>query len=196
MTEILYPSNNEYGIPRLDPALQVERVSLPYTAWGSRSRAEVSSGFHFYVDDYRFQAILKDPFTLPRCDYVVEPNISILPNTPLALALGSIYRKRWVAASWQSMGYRVAVDLNVPYSYRAENLIGVPKGWKAYATRAYADRLDQLDDEYNTAVSHAQSNRVLVLVVGGGKAAKEHCHKLPGAVHLQDKPVRPRRPNR
>ena len=58
------------------------------------------------------------------------------------------------------------------------NMLGIPDGWKAFATRGYSDRLDGTHAEY------AQAQRIagegvtpLFLVYGGGVKVKEECQR-------------------
>jgi len=97
----------------------------------------------------------------------IEPNISIPPSLPLALALERLYRKRWVARHWQQAGIMVWVDLHISPEFRPYTLLGVPRGWLAYATRGYNANLREIEQEY-TLASHHAGQRPLFLVYGGG----------------------------
>jgi hypothetical protein len=105
---------------------------------------------------------------------VIEPNFSTHEQHPPAYVLWQVYRKRWLARWWQSKGLRVWVDLNVHRDFRELNLLGVPRGWKAFANRAHSEG-DGLAEEYELARQHAGSEDVLYLVYGGGKAVKALC---------------------
>lgn len=176
----VYPSDNEYGIPSLRPQGR-DGLDLPLTAWGSVGRSLHMPGtWHFYVDDYRFEAIFTAPdkviATLPRG--VVEANSSIFDQTPRAVALWLIYRKRWLARYWQEQGLRVWVDTNVPYRFQQDNLIGVPAGWVHYATRGYDRRVEALDVEYSSAAERC-GGEPMFAVVGGGRKVAEWCAGRP-----------------
>jgi len=137
----------------------------------------MSGTWHFYVDDYRFTNLIKRPDKIvnTQCNSAIEPNFSIFNQMPIPVGLFRIYQKRWIARYWQQHGIRVIVDLNVAPKFRAYNLLGVPIGWGAYATRGYTDRLDQLEAEYNLAKTHASGNPLLFIVYGGGKLVKQYC---------------------
>lgn len=176
--EILLPTDNDLGIPVLRQDRQAAHVPLPILAWGKRgrSRANVGGLWHFYIDDYKFNGTWKNPgqvlATQPAA--VVEPNYSILDDMPPAVALYSIYKKRWLARYYQDQGIHVMVDLNVATEHRRRNLIGVPHGWRAYATRAYSDRLGDTIDEYRIACDHCgRPEDVTFLVIGGGAGAQD-----------------------
>ena len=175
-------TDNALDIPVLDLRLQATQVDLPVERWGRRARTKRFEGtYHFYTDDYRFQAIWKDPSKLLQtgCVAAVEPNWSVHEQTPLALAIYATYRKRWLARTWQDRGVRILVDLNVASRHQAVNLAGVPRGWSAFATRGANDRLDETMAEYHLACDVAGCNDVTFLVVGGGQAVQEACREMP-----------------
>jgi hypothetical protein len=129
--------------PMLDLGMQAEGVPAPVVRWGSRARtARVTGGtVHFYTDDYRFRALMAPgkAMDVPAsgCAVAVEPNWSTAPPPRMARleALLLIRRKRLLARSWQRMGLRILVDLNVDPAWADLSLMGVPLGWRAYATR-------------------------------------------------------------
>lgn len=95
--DCLYESNNEFEIPNLLLDKQAGKLLLPFAPWGadSRLRKDVST-YHFYVDDYRFEAIFKDPIKVLTSGVkaLVEPNLSVYDTTPIAYGLQQIYKKR------------------------------------------------------------------------------------------------------
>lgn len=172
---IIFPTNNSYGIPALNPAYMATNLIAPFTTWGSISRAARMPGtWHFYTDDYRFNGLLKNPDQLIKTAAVaaIEPNITIPPGLPLALALARIYQKRWIARYWQNAGIMVWVDLNVSAEFLDVNLLGVPPGWLSFATRGYNANLDQIKAEYQAARAVAGSDDLNFLVYGGGAAVQ------------------------
>jgi hypothetical protein len=142
--------------------------------------------WHFYVEDRRFQAILRDPSRIidTGCAAACEPNVSAFDSTPLAEVLAGILRKRAAARAWQLAGVSVFVDVNLPARVleRDEWRLGVPDGWRAFSTRGYDRRLQSLDDEY-AAAERVAGGVPLLLVVGGGKKVAEWCVGRPGVVH-------------
>jgi len=113
------------------------------------------------------------PVVNSRCINAVEPNLSIYGQMPRLVGLYKIYQKRWIARYWQSQGVRTFVDLNVHPDFYADNMIGVPFGWRAYATRGYSDRLDDTIREYELACQRAETNDLLFVVYGGGRQVKD-----------------------
>lgn len=180
-----YPTDSALEIPLLDFGMQANGLDLPMLAWGSIKRgSRVNRGsWHFYTDDYKFIKLWQAPERLleTECNCTTEVNLSVFPQTPFAVAVEFTYKKRWLARYWQEHGVRVFVDLNVAPEFKELNLVGVPPGWRAYSTRAYAERLEDLEDEYAVARARCGSEP-LFLVVGGGEAGAEYCAKK-GWIH-------------
>lgn len=180
--DAVWPTDNEWGVPLLDIKLQADAVDQPFLAWGAKgSRLTKQHGgtYHFYTEDYRFEALWADPAPVVESGVitVVEPNFSVYENMPRAVTLWQIYRKRWIARFWQAHGLRVLVDLNVAESHADLNLLGVPDGWKAFCTRGYTERLDATDREFEIAQCKAGDVTPFFVVYGGGRAVKTHCQE-------------------
>lgn len=155
----------------------------PVMAWGSIARGTRMAGtWTFYVDDYRFSALLKAPLSLLEtgCAAAVEPNITLHDQTPRAEVIWATYRKRCVARAWQDAGISVRVDLNTPATMRDLCMLGVPKGWRSFATRGYASRLNELANELDFAREWGGEGTT-VLVYGGGKPVQALCQGRPWA---------------
>lgn len=185
-----WPSNtNELEIPDLRLDLCPVGPDMPLVAWGSRVRsAQFRGTWHFYVDDYRFTRVWEQPESVVETGAVgaVELNYSVFDQTPFPIALIATYRKRWLARFWQERGLAVWVDLNVSETHSELNLLGVPRGWKHYATRGYDERVDDLVRECALARVHAGGEAQL-LVYGGGAVVAECVKSMPGALHFPEK---------
>lgn len=187
--DTIFPSDNPQQIPVLLPDLQAELVDQPLLAWGSVARKSKNPGsWHFYVEDYRFKALWDKAQQIPatKCISVVEVNYSIPENTPYPVALYRIYQKRWLSRYWQSQGIRIIVDLNVSLPFLDLNLLGVPDGWRTYATHGYNDRIVELDAEYKAAKKKAGTKNITFLVYGGGRAVMEYCNADPVITHVSE----------
>lgn len=185
MLDILMPSDNDLDIPCLDVGMQAP-VLLPLAAWGSKSRRNAHNGaWHFYVDDYRMASVWRNPeiVVVTGCLAATEPNWTIHDDTPAAVAIHQVYRKRWVARYWQTRGLRVMVDLNVPEKYRELNMYGVPDGWTSFATRGYDRRIEALEAEHSWAIEKSLGKTLSMLVVGGGRKVAEFC-RAAAIVHV------------
>ena len=179
VSDVIYPTDNAFDIPVLRMDCQPSSgVEVPFAAWGadSRLRKDVKT-YCFYVDDYRFEAIWKDPskVVMSGCNAIVEPNLSLYDTTPIAYGLQQIYKKRWIARYFQECGIDVYVDLNVASKFREYNRMGIPKGYNAFATRGYGDRIEYLKQEIDIAREISGKEIPNMIVYGGGAKIKEIC---------------------
>jgi hypothetical protein len=177
---VALPSSNRWGVPDLDLEMQARHVELPFRRWGRETRKSRFHGtFHYYTEDYRFERLWTRPGDMLASGAVafVEPNFSIHAQTPRARVLWQVYRKRWLSRFWQDHGIRCIVDVNVAAEHREFALLGVPRGWKTYATRGSVSRLGDIEEELSMVTEHAQGQASL-LVYGGGKAVERRCAEL------------------
>jgi len=187
--DTIFPTNNKYGIPVLLPDMEAKLIDFPFVAWGSVKRTSVNEGsWHFYVDDYRFTALWDKPDMIPatKCISVVEVNYTITDQMPYPVALYRIYQKRWLARYWQSQGVRVVADLNVARPFREMNMLGIPRGWKTFATHGYNDRIDDLQNELDIAQEIAGTDNITFMVYGGGEKVREFCENNPVVTHTDE----------
>jgi hypothetical protein len=183
--DALWPSNDDWGIPLLDLALQADSVEFPVTLWGSQGQTRAMRGtWVFYANDSVFEPLWSNPGKVltSGAPCLVEPNYSTHEQSPFAVELWGIYRRRWLARYWQSQGRRVFVDLNVHHrllephpavSGNAPAFLGVPRGWRAFASRAHGNRPEMLEAEHDAALTHSGEGSILFLVYGGGKRVKD-----------------------
>lgn len=172
--DTVWPSTNADGIPDLDPAWQADAYDFPVTAWGTVAAGRPMRGtWLFYTADRKFERVWKNPLLVLKSGPVtcVEPNFSTHPEHPRALVAWNIYRKRWLARYWQSKGVRILVDLNVDAPFARLNLVGVPRGWNAYATRSHSEGA-YLESEWELAREHSGNEKPLFLCYGGGDHAR------------------------
>lgn len=180
MGDYLYPSNNEYEVPCLLTDNQPIHLELPFTPWGVEGRYKKGiSTYHFYVDDYRFERLFKDPIKLlmSGCRAVVEPNCSIHDQTPVAYALYQIYRKRYLARYLQECGLQVWVDLNVAPRFMDYNLLGVSHGYNAFFTRGVSGWQEHLQLCLDKAREVSGLEHPNLCVYGGGRDIEQWCRE-------------------
>jgi len=181
--DTIFPTNNQYDIPALTTSVQAGVVDMPFVCWGTISRrAKMTGTYHFYTDDYRFNALLKRPEQLLKtgCITAVEINVSLFEQMPMVIALYRTYRKRWASRYWQSQGIRVIADLNVAPRYREINALGIPPGWTSFATRGYNNRVADTEAEYTQACTIAGHSNILFIVYGGGADVRALCQQHAG----------------
>lgn len=160
----------------------------PLITWGSVARGTKTSGtWAFYTKDYRFNRLWSDPRPVVRsgAQAIIEPNLSCTDSTPYAVAVWRTYQKRWLARWWQAHGLKVVVDLNVDRRFSGVNLLGVPSGWLAYATRGSINQQDEIKREYENACNRAGTDGVSLWVYGGSPRLADICHRN-GWIHLPE----------
>lgn len=175
--DCLFPSNNTYEIPTLNPDMQAGFITNPVTLWGVDKRTRKIDGgtILFYVDDYRFTALWDDPAAIQHtgCAAIVEPNLSLYDTMPVSYGLHLIFKKRWLSRWLQEVGVKVFVDLNVSVKFEKYNLLGVPEGWNAFCTRGYTDRIKYLEREITLAREVSGLKDPNMIVYGGGQNIRE-----------------------
>lgn len=184
--DVAFPASNWLGVPDLAPEMR-RGVPLPVKAWGQTSRNKHHAGtWHFYTADYRFSALERKPESVinTRCAAACELNYSVFDDTPVAVALWTIYKKRYYARMWQECGIQVFIDCNMPERIldREESRYGIPASYSCFATRGYERRFESLAYEYQWATSFGCGVPAF-LVVGGGRKVAEWCERTPGAIH-------------
>lgn len=179
----IFPSSNIEGIPDLLPSLQPRGLELPINRIGAKARKCRVEGqtLHGYTDDYRINGLWKDPSWLINsgCRALVEPNFSTNGEMPKVIAKSYVYAKRWIARWAQSYGIEIWVDLAMNEHHADIALMGVPKGWKAYATYTYITGYDDewLFRQHKQAVDHAGTDEIMFWVYGGEGHVQELCQE-------------------
>jgi len=178
---VLYPSNNDLDIPVLKLELQAKGIEPPVVPYKVLSKMYSGRTTHFYINDYEFAKIYEDPQRIlddVTIKNIVEPNYSLLEETPFALGLQEIYKKRWLARHFQEYGLNIIVDINVSPKWFEYNLMGIPKGWKAFASRGYSHNLNGLKLEYEKICQFAETDDILFIVYAGGNKIEEWCKSV------------------
>ena len=188
MRDVLFASDNKLEIPTLLLSEMAGKVELPFNPWGanSRLRKDVAT-YHFYVDDYRFDALFKDPtkLILSGCKAIVEPNCSCHDQTPIAWGIQLIYKKRYLARYLQECGIKVYADLNVSHKFIEYNKMGIPKGYNAFFTRGLDGWMQSLQSDLQVAQEISGLETPNLIVYGGGDEIQEFCRKH-GLLYITD----------
>ena len=176
--DYVYPSNNEFDIPTLLTDNMPVHLELPLNPWGAEARYKKGiTTYHFYVDDYRFEQLFKDPIKLLQsgCRAIVEPNCSIHDQTPMAHAIWQTYRKRYLCRYLQECGMQIWVDLNVSPHFEEINALGVPEGYNAFCTRGVTGWLNTTERHWEMAKRISGLEHPNMFVYGGGDEVEEWC---------------------
>ena len=188
LKDVLYPANNKFDIPTLLLEQQAGHLEIPFSPWGANSRLrKVVATYHFYVDDYRFEKLFKDPVNLlmSGCKAIVEPNCSCHDQTPIAYGISLIYKKRWLARYLQECGVKVYADLNVSHKFIEYNKMGIPKGYNAFFTRGLDGWMESLKLDLQVAQEISGLETPNLIVYGGGDEIKDFCQKH-GLLYVTD----------
>ena len=176
--DYVYPSNNEFDIPTLLMDNMPVHLELPFTPWGAEARYKKGiNTYHFYVDDYRFEQLFKDPIKLLQsgCRAIIEPNCSIHDQTPMAHAIWQTYRKRYLCRYLQECGMQIWVDLNVSPHFEEINALGVPEGYNAFCTRGVDGWLETTERHWQMAKRISGLEKPNMFVYGGGSNVEAWC---------------------
>lgn len=180
----IWPSDNKFDIPLLSLDYCAQAIEMPVLTWGSqrgRKGKQHVGTWSFFTTDEILDPLWKRPNDVVNSSAKVaaEINYTSDDDTPLAYGIYQIYKKRWIARYWQSMGIKIIVDLNVGIKYRKLNLLGVPKGWSAFCVRGYQEHVDsgEMLKEYEMAQAHAGRNDILFVVFGGRQKVRNYCKK-------------------
>ena len=186
--DFVYPSNNEFDIPTLLMDNMPVHLELPLNPWGAEARYKKGiTTYHFYVDDYRFEQLFRDPIKLLEsgCKAIVEPNCSIHDQTPMAYAIWQTYRKRYLCRYLQECGLQIWVDLNVSPHFEEVNALGVPEGYNAFCTRGVSGWLPTTERHWAMAQRISGLEKPNMFVYGGGDDVAEWC-KAHDVVHVKE----------
>ena len=176
--DYIYPSNNEFDIPTLLTDNMPLHLELPLNPWGAEARyKKMMSTYHFYIDDYRFEQLFKDPIMLltSGCKAIVEPNCSIHDQTPMAHAIWQTYRKRYLCRYLQECGMQIWVDLNVSPHFEEINALGVPEGYNAFCTRGVDGWLETTERHWQMAKRISGLEKPNMFVYGGVANVEAWC---------------------
>lgn len=182
LDEYIFPSNNEWGVPSLDPTMEATKIIAPFAQYATISKkgALMYGTYHFYTNDFLFAEIWDRPdyLVMSECKAAVEPNYSAMPGMRRAEVLWGIYRKRWLARYWQENGIQMIVDLYTAPEFDDLALLGVPRGWRFYATRGVGgvDGFDNVLQRADLARQHAGTDDITFLVYAGSKHVESLCY--------------------
>ncbi len=101
-----FSSTNSFGIPDIKKDEFEINELIPYRVDSNRNGTA-----HFFLDDYRFERCWRNPDSqieeLKKYDGVLSPDFSMYTNYPQAMQIWQVYRNRWCACYWQSLGIKV-----------------------------------------------------------------------------------------
>ncbi len=113
-----------------DRVIPVDLIGFNY-ARTSKQKEDV--GVHFYLDDYQFERVWKNPERyidiLWEYDCILSPDFSLYMDMPMPMKIWNTYRNRFLGAFYQSKGIKVipTVSWAEPETYEF-CFNGIPEG--------------------------------------------------------------------
>lgn len=102
-----------WNIPELHKtALPEGKVQLiAYSDTRSNDTLNTQKGVHFFVDDYRFEVVYRNPrkswSKLAQYRFILTPDYSLYADMPMWRQIESVGKSRWCGAWWQKHGMHV-----------------------------------------------------------------------------------------
>lgn len=105
-----FKGDGVFEIPKIKKE-EIELENIELTGYDKLNEKETEKIVHFFLDDYKFEAIWNDPEPriekLKKYKAVLAPNYSIYTEMPLSLKVYNTFRSRWCGAYLQSKGIKV-----------------------------------------------------------------------------------------
>jgi hypothetical protein len=99
------------GVPLIAPCNFIPDTLAAWNNPSSRAYAAGIGAVHFFLDDYRFEAVWNKPARsfqrLKEVGAALTPDFSVWPEMPEAIQRWQVYRSRWCGAYWQHYGLTV-----------------------------------------------------------------------------------------
>lgn len=126
-------------------------------------------GVHFFIDDYQFERVWKDPDRyielLLRYEAVLAPDFSPYGDMPHACQIFNHYRKHWCAAYMQDKGVNVIPVVRASTDPRSLEwyLDGTPKHSVVAISTMWASKVpEEMRREYENMVESLQPSHIFV----------------------------------
>lgn len=101
----------KYNIPQIKGTNRTDIKELVGFNYAKTLTDTVGKGIHFFLDDYQFLRIWREPdkyiSILRKFDFVLSPDFSLYADFPVAMQIYNHYRKHWCGAYWESCGIEV-----------------------------------------------------------------------------------------
>ncbi|MBQ2848487.1 MAG: DUF4417 domain-containing protein [Clostridia bacterium] len=105
-----FKGDGVFEIPKIEKE-EIELENIELIGYDKLNENETDKIVHFFLDDYKFEAIWNDPEPriekLKKYRAVLAPNYSIYTEMPLSLKVYNTFRSRWCGAYLQAKGIKV-----------------------------------------------------------------------------------------
>lgn len=169
-----FETSGKWNIPLVHKQ-EIKTSSLSLIAYSDTRKNDnelnCKKGVHFFVDDYRFEAIYRQPERtlekLSQYAFLLSPDFSTYADMNLWRQMESVAKNRWIGAYWQSKGFYVVptISWSTPRSFEfcfdgveknatvAVGMIGCKKSHIAFM-RGYNEMLHRLEPEKIIVFGH------------------------------------------
>ena len=109
-----FPRDGTFEMPIIRKT-KLSLDNLELIGYDRLSEEETEKVVHFFLDDYKFEVLWKDPE--PRIEKlkeyraVLSPQFSMYTEIPVAVQIHQVFKSRWCGAYFQSKGLRVIPSL-------------------------------------------------------------------------------------
>lgn len=163
----------DYDIPQIEPVYEIgEVVDWIGFNYVLSDKNPIGKGVHFFIDDYQFERVWKNPDKyidkLRQYECVIAPDFSPYGDMPLATQIYNHYRKHWLACYFQEKGITVIPCVRASTDERSLKffLDGEPKGGIVCISSMWASKSKEAKDyflrEYNEMYKTLKPKKVLV----------------------------------
>ena len=106
-------ASGKYQIPTLEPCNYAPDKLIGFNE--AKSAQDFNAGVHFFIDDYQFERIWRNPKKyiemLSKFECIFTPDFSLYMDMPLAMKIWNVYRSRLIGQIAQDHGLRVIPTL-------------------------------------------------------------------------------------
>ena len=164
-----FEQTNDWGIPETG-AFTGCLDGIEWVSFGEKASIKnpANTGIHFYIDDYKFDSIWKQPDKwlelFKKCRAVVSPDFSNYTDMPKAQQLWNHYRRQWCAKYWQDNGINVVSSLSWANGQIYDwSFAGIPEG-TTVATSFVGDGIDkeQSIDELQSVIELLNPKKMFI----------------------------------
>jgi hypothetical protein len=167
--EVIFPSINYYGIPDLLPNM-IATVPDDLQVWAGEQLGthhlavyqnksligldKTLSFLSFYTHDSKFEAVWYDiaevteKLLAQEWMGIVSPNYSLWSHQPRIIQMWQVYRSRYVARYWQSVGIKVIPDIDwIDDESFKYNLLGIPVGVETISLQVHTSLKSKAEEQ-------------------------------------------------
>lgn len=109
-----FKTEGKYDVPILN-SFRYEPSEFVGFNYAKSVKNKSDKSLHFFIDDYQFERLWREPIKyielLSQFHSIMTPDFSLYTDYPKSLQIYNHYRKHWLGAFWQSLGFKVIPTL-------------------------------------------------------------------------------------